>query len=448
MKKGLASAVILWAAGLFPGAVQAQPSASWEKFISPDKTFSFHYPRGWTVRSQESMIEVAHPAAGEQLLIVALPYERSKAPADSANYLLDAVRASTSPDIKASDWESNEAGRDTAVSFQVAYSHGEKSYLSDALVIKDNDSRQVFWFSFSGPRANYSRPRALAILQGLVSSLAKGAGSIAPDAALPASAAVERNSRAFLFVLEFALGAPLTGSQEETVLRELRRGWESQSDADRAKYDSYPKVVEAITQATDLKALEDLRRQLENATREWLETSDRNDPAVAGIAGALKEKGRVLVSGNPPLTVMAANAYSEMYAYSELLAKIPNAAPDQVSPSAAAKVKGRLLEAWSGFTAEERGQVASTPGLWVSLRSVLRYGSPADQSQVRARLVKIAAPAKNSEEPDSEAPSRDTQGAGKSNIVGNLIKHRVMMNIQQQTFSHYMYCRGFRSSIY
>jgi len=31
--------------------------------------------------------------------------------------------------------------------------------------------------------------------------------------AQPASAAVERNGRAFLFVLEFALAAPLTGGQ-------------------------------------------------------------------------------------------------------------------------------------------------------------------------------------------------------------------------------------------
>lgn len=270
----------------------------------------------------------------------------------------------------------------------------------------------------------------------------------APGVALPASAAIERNGRAFLFVLEFALGAPLTGSQEETVLAELRRGWESSAAEDLKKYDAYPKVVEAIIHASDKKAVEDLRVQLENSTREWLQSSDQSDPVVSLVAGVLREKGKALIPGDPPLTVMAAAAYGEMYAFSELLARIPNATPDQISQSAVSEIRSRLLKAWSGFTAEERGQVASAPGLWVALRSVLRYGSPADQSQVRARLVKIAAPAESSEEPASEAPSGDTQGAGKSNIVGNLIKHQVMMNIQQMTFSHYMYCHGFRSSIY
>lgn len=231
-------------------------------------------------------------------------------------------------------------------------------------------------------------------------------------------------------------------------MAELRRGWESRPAEDLKKYDAYPKVVEAIIHASDQKAVEDLRVQLENSTREWLQSSDKSDPVVSLVAGVLKEKGKALVPGDPPLTVMAAAAYGEMYAYSELLARIPNATPDQISPSAVSEIRSRLLKAWGGFTAEERGQVASAPGLWVALRSVLRYGSPADQSQVRARLVKIAAPAESSGEPAAEAPSGVSQSSAKTDYVGNLIKHQVMMNLQQMTFSHYMYCHGFRSSIY
>jgi len=443
-----AAIFILWAAGLFPAAGEAQPASAWQKFVSADGSFSFHYPRSWKVKVQESIIEIVNPAAEEQLLIVALPYDRTKTPTDSAHFLIDALRTSSSPDIKASDWESNAAGQDRAVGFRASYSRGEKRFQSDVLVVKDDESKQTFWFSFSGPRSSYSRPSALALLQGLVSSLASGAGSAAPDTAPPSSDSIERNSRAFVFVLEFALSSPLTGSQEDTVLAELQRGWRALTDKERAKSDAYPKLVEAIIRASDLKALEDLRLELERTTREWLETSDRSDPAVSVIAAALKEKGRVLIPGNPPLTAMAASAYSEMYAYSELLAGIPNATPDRVSPGAAAKVKARLLEAWSGFSPEERSQVASAPGLWVSLRSILRYGTPEEQSRVRADLAAIAAPRPAAASPLTSSTSSSTRTSGRSDVVGPMIKHQVLMNIQQQTFNHYMYCRGFRTSIF
>ncbi len=430
----------------FAPVLVSAPSA-WQKFVSSDKTFSFHYPRGWKVEAKESTIEITNAAAGEQILVVALPYDKAKTPTDSAKFLIDALRASSSPDILASNWESNEASRDTAVSCEVSYSDSGKSYESEVLVIKDDGAGQVLWFSFSGVKAGYSRPRALAILQGLVSSLAKGADSAPPGEALPALGPIDRNGRAFMFVLEFALGAPLTGGQEEVVLSELRKGWETRSGEELRKYDAYPKIVESITHAADQKALDSLRRELEKTTREWLETSDPNDPAVAVVAAQLRQKGKVLVSGDPALTVMAADAYSEMYVYSKLLERIPNAMPDQVSPAAVAEVKGRLLKAWSAFSAEERGQVSRTPGLWVSLRSVLRYGSPAEQTQVRAALSKVAA-LREGAAAQSPASRGSGQSSGQVNIVGNLIKHQVLMNIQQMTFNNYLYCHGFKSSIF
>ena len=268
-----------------------------------------------------------------------------------------------------------------------------------------------------------------------------------PIAAFPAAGSIESNARAFLFVVEFALGAPLTGGQEETVLAELRKGWRTKSEQELRKYDAYPKIAEAITRATDRKALEDLRQELEKTIREWLAESERSDPAVAVISAQLKQKGKVLIPGNPPLTVMAAAAYSEMYAYSELLQKIPNALPDRMSPAVVAEIKSQLLKAWNGFTAGERGQVASTPGLWVSMRSVLQYGSPADQAQIRAQLSKIAAPVEQADKPSSATPSRERRGSGQINPVGEAIKNTALLNIKQMVFRNYMYSRGF-SSVY
>jgi hypothetical protein len=312
-----------------------QASSSWQKFVTPDKSFSFHNPQGWKVEVKPSNIKITGSAADEQ------------------------------PSI----------------------------------------------------------------------------------AAFPSAGPIERNAHAFLFVLEFALGAPFTGGQEEIVLAELRKGWKTKSEQELRKYDAYPKIVEAITRATDRKALEDLRQELEKTIREWLAESERSDPAVAVIFAQLKEKGKVLIPGNPPLTVMAAAAYSEIYAYSELLQKVPSALPDRVSPAVVAEIKSQLLKAWNGFTAGERGQVASTPGLWVSMRSVLQYGNPADQDEIRAELGKIAAPVEQARKPGSTTPPRERPGSGKINPVGEAIKHTALLNIKQIVFRNYMYSRGF-SSVY
>jgi hypothetical protein len=258
----------------------------------------------------------------------------------------------------------------------------------------------------------------------------------APQPADPAD--FDRNARAFLFVLEFGLGAPLTAEQETTILTELERGWEGRPAADLKKYDAYPMLVEAIIHATDRKAVEELRLELEKSVREWLAQSDASDPAVAAIGSQLRLKGKVLLPGKPPLTVMAADAYSELYAYSELLQKDPGALPGRVSPAAVASVRARLVKVWAGFSAEEREQVASTPGLWISLRSVLRYGSEADRARVRTGLARVAAAA------GSSAPGTKAR----TGAVGSLVKHQVLMNIQQMTFNQYLYCHGFRSSIY
>lgn len=279
----------------------------------------------------------------------------------------------------------------------------------------------------------------------LIQASSSAADERLPIAALPAFGTIESNARAFLFVLEFALGAPFTGSQEEAILAELSKGWKTKSERELRKYDAYPKIVEAIIKATDRKALEDLRRELEQTIREWLAESEQSDPAVAVISAQLKKKGKVLIPGNPPLTVMAAAAYSEMYAYSELLQKIPKALPDRVSPAVVAEIKSQLLKAWNGFTAGERGQVASTPGLWVSMRSVLQYGSPADQAEIRAELGKIAVPVEQTGKPGSATPSRERRGSGQINPVGEAIKHTALLNIKQMVFRNYMYSRGFGS---
>ncbi len=434
----------LWALALFLSVTGLIDGATvWTKYVAPDKTFSFHYPSGWTVEAKGSTIDVRDPKTGEQMLLVALPYEKDASPADSANVLIEALREST-PDLKATDWTSGADGRNKTASCQVSYSEKGHAFRSEIYVVKDDAAAQVLWYSFTAPQAGYSRDRASGILQGFVSSIAKGPGSEPPREAQPAAASIDRNGRAFVFVLEFALGAPFTGAQEEVILAELRKGWQRLPAEELRKYDAYPKLVEAITHAADVQAVNSLRSDLEKSTREWLDASDQSDPAVAVIAGQLKRKGQVVVPGNPALTVMAADAYSEMYAYSELLAGKPGAAPEQIAASTVAEIRGQLVKAWARFTPAEREQVSRAPGLWVSLRSVLRFGSPEDQKRVRTSIAGIAGSgAEASGSTGSRAP-----GSSSQEIANNIIKHNVLMNISQMTFNHYMYCHGFRSTMF
>jgi len=267
--------------------------------------------------------------------------------------------------------------------------------------------------------------RALALLFALML-----AGSSARPSGQKADR-IDRNSRAFLFVLEFALGAPFTLSQEEVVRDELKRGWEKKTEEELRKYDAYPAIVELILRAGQ-KELDEIRLELEKTVRDWLSGTDQSDPAVAVIRSQLNEKSKVLVTGAVPLTVRGATAYSELYAFSELLGKIPEARPDQISADQVLEIRQQLIDAWKGFSEEQRKQVATTPGLWISLRAILQHGTPEEQAKVRGKIQKIAARA--------GGETGEPGDLGKRAVM-NMTKHMVLMEIQKMTFNQYIYSR-------
>jgi hypothetical protein len=245
------------------------------------------------------------------------------------------------------------------------------------------------------------------------------------------AAAIDRNSRAFLFVLEFALGAPFTVSQEKIILDELRQGWEERTEEEIKKYAAYPLIVGLILRAGQ-KDLDEIRPELEKTVRDWLSGTDQTDKAVAVIKSQLDEKSKILILGPVPLTVKAATAYSEMYGFSELLAKKPGALPDQVSADQVSEIKQQLLDVWKGFSEVERKQVATTPGLWISLRALVQHGTPEEQTKVRGQIQRIAASPKGE--------SGESTDLGKRAVM-NMSKHMVLQEIQRMTFDHYIYSR-------
>jgi len=260
-----------------------------------------------------------------------------------------------------------------------------------------------------------------------------------------ADAQLERVRRSFLFVLEFALGAPFTAAQERLILGQLGSAWwAAKSAEEKETFGQYPGVVAWIMKAGQTPQgggrnrpadLEEMRKTLEETTRQWLKESPPSDPVVAMIRARLAERGRTIVAGEPPLTAMAASAFCELYAYARLLRRDGAALPDSLGDEATAAVRGELLRAWPGFSAAERGQVATAPGLWLVLRTLVVHGDAAQRQTARTRLLSVTAS-------EVGAPPSTPGGKG-SDAVGNMIKHNVLMNIQQQTFNSYMWSRGF-----
>jgi hypothetical protein len=252
-----------------------------------------------------------------------------------------------------------------------------------------------------------------------------------------ADAELDRVRRSFLFVLEFALGAPFTAAQERLILGQFSPGWwAAKSGDEKEAFGQYPKVVAWIMGAGQ-KDLEEMRKTLEETTRDWMKSSPQSDPVVGMIRARLAERGRTIVAGEPPLTEMAASAFCELYAYSRLLSRDGAALPDQLGDETLAGVRRELLRAWPGFSVAERGQVAAAPGLWLVLRTLVVHGDAAQKEAARQRLLSVTA------KDAPSGPSRPRQGAKDSDAVNNMIKHNVLMNIRQQTFNTYMWSRGF-----
>ena len=414
---------------LLPIILQAQ-APGWKKYLAG--SFSFHYPDGWQVKQQESVVEIINLATKEQLLIVAIPFDENKSPLELAQDMIG-IFQQTMPDLAASGFRDN----DNTVYFQSTYREKGSDFQAEVLVIKD--AKSASWFSYSAPREGYDQAYALDLLQKFIGSIASGSGS-KPPAEFPQkiktspSEILEKNARSFLFVLEFTLGTPFAHFQEELIVKELLDSWKDQTQQELKKFDLYPQLVAAILSGGQ-QELEELRKELEQATREWLHESDPHDSVVRIVKQQMDLKSKVLVEGEPPLTEMAAAAYCELLAYAETLQKNPSASLSSLSNDRIEYFRQLLKKSWDLFSAKEKSEILTAPGLWITFRTLLRFGSVNQKEQIRLQLLKLA--------PEVSSKS----GSGNSTNPPTMIEHTVLMNIQQQTFNHYLWSRGFKSTI-
>lgn len=249
--------------------------------------------------------------------------------------------------------------------------------------------------------------------------------TFAPAANPPAT-----NARAFLFVLEFGLGAPLAAAQEKVILGELLRGWQGRPEGELKKFDAYSQIVTMIL-ALKQSDLEPFRKTIEETTRQWLTESPADDPAVKAVRGQLEEGGKILKAGRPPLTEMIAAAYSEMIVFARILRVDPAAELDRITSPAVAATRRLVLTAWDRFDAEDRNNFVSAPALWMTMRNVLRYGGAEDQARIRKQLARL-----------TPGTAEDNRASG-SEIGKRIINSMVLSEISRQTFNSYMWSRGY-----
>ena len=219
------------------------------------------------------------------------------------------------------------------------------------------------------------------------------------------------------------------------ILDELKSGWKTMSQEELKKFDQYPILVQTILKMGQ-KDLEELRVDLEKTIQEWIDESDPSDQAVRIIRDQLQTRGQVVIAGDPPLTEMSLAAYSEIIAFSRLLRQNPQASPEQISPDSVNEVRKQVLQVWRSFSQNEQQDIATSPGLWICLRVLLRERFPGGTGQ--------------NPEPASETvrrnPSGTGSGTGNQRAPMDMATHNSLMAIQQMTFNTYMWSRGFNYS--
>jgi len=413
----------------------AEPG-SWVKYTAGG-VFSFHYPEGWAVETNESIVLINNEKTDEQLLMAAIPFDKEKDAAALANDFISLLKYSN-PNAEASNWRVDSYTDGNQAIFDLTDESGGKKYNGSGIAVKDN--QQAIWISYVAPAATYSRDRGKALIQGFMQSFASGSDSKNPNVIyeLELTEKIDRNARGFLFMLEFAMGAPFTGSQEQVILDDLKSVWRNQTVQELAKYDQYPVLSQAVLMMGQ-NDLAELRKELEKTVTEWINGTTGSDESIEIIKNQLNIRGKAVIAGEPPLTEMSLTAYSEIIAYSRLLRQNPEALPDQISLDSVNEIKNEVRDAWGSFTAKEREQVANSPGLWFCMRTLMNNGSESERDNIRSELLKLSKEAQT---------AAGNNGSSSEGTPMSMAEHNTILWMQQFTANHYLYTHGYYSTFF
>lgn len=416
----------------------AEEAVNWNKYVTADGSLSFYYPVGWIVQEDESSFVIHDERSYEQLWLVILPYQDLWTARDHAEFFLGLIQEEN-PEMQGYGFESQGDG---AVLFGLVHGSDQNRAEGVGLVLKDSEFKQALWFHYLAPGDMFVESRSFAILEGFVSSLGPGSSAVSPASNGDArTERINQNADGFLFILEFALGAPLSLAEETLILNELRAALVEYSDAELAGYDDYPGFAQFIMSLANQDELIEVKRALHESVWEWVGESDPDDPLVSLIREALLEADEILVRGTTPLTEVAATAYAEFVAFAEHLVSngLASADPSSIRADTVREIKRQLVDAWLGFSQEEKEQVLNLPAVWTTLRRALSHGEPEDRDYALNIIAKAA--------PREISASTDESYEGKYDPMA-LARHQTMLQINQMTFNHWQYSRGYTSTIW
>lgn len=434
-------------------------AAGWVKYVAPDKSLSMHCPEGWTPTADGNGITFSDAATHEDLQFSVVASEAGKAPRQVAEETLAALRDGGMPDLEVREWRDSPDPASFA-SVQTAYAQGGQRFISDLWVLKAAGA--AILLGYTSPEEAYAAGRATALLQGLAQSLAEGDASQPPDVTIPeptggqsaqAAAQPQVVARAFLFVVEFAIGTPLAATQEQVIVDQLEGLLAALSPADRAQYDGYLRSMATILTLKE-DQVEPVRNTLEETVRQQLETGG-DDPGIRAIREQLEKSRQVVADGNPPLTEVEATAFGEMIAYGQLLYTSPEAVPQDVDPEAVTRWHDHLVEVWGDLSQANRDQLKGLPGMWMVDRTTLTVGTSEEQSGLRKKLKEMApapqpepTPAANAGQPAAGAaapaggPAPWHSDLGRQ-LTRNYLNNQAFMQRSQQWYQTSIYGRAF-----
>jgi hypothetical protein len=123
--KGRACCLMCLTLVLLVSLTACAAQVTWAKYVSQDGSFSFHYPKGWQVKEDESVIVLEGEDSGEEVYFFALPYEHTWSAEEHARFMLSALHAEN-PGLEACGWESDSESE--TVLFNLVYGGGAHSY--------------------------------------------------------------------------------------------------------------------------------------------------------------------------------------------------------------------------------------------------------------------------------------------------------------------------------
>lgn len=104
---------------LLSNFTHAEAARIWSKHVVKDKSYSFHYPSGWKVTEEESVIVIEKAKSKEQLMMVMLPYKEKNTPKQHASGFIRMIK-DDNPSIKASNWRNLNEMADDHVIFDLS----------------------------------------------------------------------------------------------------------------------------------------------------------------------------------------------------------------------------------------------------------------------------------------------------------------------------------------